>query len=94
MEWIDGIEESVINGEKIISGLETLVVSMDGTTPSSFTDIRQGGNLLLLEGNIRTLNTLKTGTTAIFLFVFPQPNTSFRQQPDVLISFSIDLFDA
>jgi MoaA/NifB/PqqE/SkfB family radical SAM enzyme len=35
---------------------------VDGTTQSSFVDIRQGGDLLLVEKNIRTLNTLKART--------------------------------
>lgn len=40
----------------IQAGLDTLVVSVDGT---SFVDIRQGGDLLRVEENIRALNTLR-----------------------------------
>jgi MoaA/NifB/PqqE/SkfB family radical SAM enzyme len=59
--------------ELIEAGLNLMVVSVDGTTPSSFMDIRQGGNLLLVEENIRTLNTLKAETS--------------RKNPDVGVEF-------
>jgi len=43
----------------IRAGLDTLVVSVDGTTPASYEDVRLGGNLLRVEDNIRVLNTLR-----------------------------------
>lgn len=43
----------------IQAGLDMLVVSVDGTSEEKFTDIRQGGNLLRVEENIRALNALK-----------------------------------
>ena len=43
----------------IKAGLDTLVVSVDGTTQASYGDIRQGGDLLRVEENIRALNKLR-----------------------------------
>jgi MoaA/NifB/PqqE/SkfB family radical SAM enzyme len=43
----------------IQAGLDTLVVSVDGATPASYEDIRLGGNLQQVEGNIRELNMLR-----------------------------------
>ena len=44
----------------IQAGLDTLVVSVDGTTPASYEDVRRGGNLLRVEENIRSLNMLRS----------------------------------
>jgi tungsten cofactor oxidoreducase radical SAM maturase len=43
----------------IQAGLDTLVVSIDGTTEETFMDIRQGGDLLQVENNIMELNSLR-----------------------------------
>lgn len=43
----------------IQAGLDTLVVSMDGTTQASYRGIRTGGDLLRLEENIRGLTSLR-----------------------------------
>jgi MoaA/NifB/PqqE/SkfB family radical SAM enzyme len=47
----------------IHAGLDTLVVSVDGITQASYQAIRLGGNLLLVEENIRTLNMLRSMTS-------------------------------
>lgn len=43
----------------IHAGLDALVVSVDGVTPSSYEDIRPGGDLSQVEDNIRRLNLLR-----------------------------------
>jgi MoaA/NifB/PqqE/SkfB family radical SAM enzyme len=43
----------------IQAGLDTLIVSVDGTTQASYMDIRLGGDLLLVQENIRGLNMLR-----------------------------------
>ena len=43
----------------IQAGLDTLIVSVDGSTQETFTDIRQGGDLLRVEENIQGLNMLR-----------------------------------
>ncbi|HOU52142.1 MAG TPA: SPASM domain-containing protein [Smithella sp.] len=40
----------------IEAGLDILVVSVDGTDQASYQEIRSGGDLLLVEKNIKTLN--------------------------------------
>ena len=59
----------------IQAGLDTLVVSVDGTTPSSYEAIRLGGNLLCVEDNIREMNMLRAKTS--------------RKNPDVGLEFVI-----
>ena len=44
----------------IKAGLDTIVVSVDGTTKESYEDVRLGGDLPLVEENIRTLNMMRT----------------------------------
>jgi MoaA/NifB/PqqE/SkfB family radical SAM enzyme len=41
------------------AGLDTLVVSVDGTTQTSYEDVRLGGDLSRVEENIRALNILR-----------------------------------
>ncbi|MDI6742303.1 MAG: radical SAM protein [Smithella sp.] len=43
----------------IQAGLDTIVVSVDGATQSSYEDIRLGGDLFRVEENIRELNGLR-----------------------------------
>jgi len=43
----------------IQSGLDTLVVSVDGATQASYEGIRLGGNLMRVEENIKALNMLR-----------------------------------
>jgi MoaA/NifB/PqqE/SkfB family radical SAM enzyme len=43
----------------IHAGLDTIVVSVDGATQSSYEDIRRGGDLSRVEENIRELNALR-----------------------------------
>lgn len=43
----------------IEAGLDTLVVSLDGTTESTYAGIRTGGDLGLVQDNIRGLNRLR-----------------------------------
>jgi tungsten cofactor oxidoreducase radical SAM maturase len=43
----------------IEAGLDTLVISVDGTTQTSYADIRTGGDLRLVQDNIRELNMLR-----------------------------------
>jgi MoaA/NifB/PqqE/SkfB family radical SAM enzyme len=59
----------------IQAGLDTMVVSLDGTTQESYVDIRQGGDLLCVEENIRTLNMLRAKMS--------------RNNPDVGMEFVI-----
>lgn len=59
----------------IQAGLDTLVVSVDGTTEETFTDIRQGGDLLRVEDNIREFNALG--------------KTLSRKKPEVGLEFVI-----
>ncbi len=47
----------------IQSGLDTLVVSVDGTTPESYGDIRHGGDLLRVEKNVKEMNLLRAKMT-------------------------------
>lgn len=59
----------------IKAGLDTLVVSLDGTTQESYADIRHGGDLLRVEHNIRDLNTLRAENT--------------KRNPDIGLEFVI-----
>jgi len=45
------------------AGLDTLIVSVDGSTQKTFMDIRQGGNLWRVEENIQELNSLRRKTS-------------------------------
>ncbi|MBN1470171.1 MAG: SPASM domain-containing protein, partial [Syntrophaceae bacterium] len=47
----------------IQSGLDTLVVSVDGTTPESYGNIRHGGDLLRVEKNVKEMNLLRAKMT-------------------------------
>jgi len=59
----------------IQAGLDTLVVSVDGTTQASYEAIRLGGNLLRVEENIRAINMLRAKLS--------------RKNPDVGLEFVI-----
>ena len=57
----------------IEAGLDTLVVSVDGTTQASYADIRPGGDLRQVQSNIRELNMLQA--------------KMFRKNPEVGLEF-------
>lgn len=44
----------------IEAGLDTLVVSLDGTTQTSYEVVRTGGNLMLVDENVREINMMRT----------------------------------
>jgi MoaA/NifB/PqqE/SkfB family radical SAM enzyme len=48
-----------LSGELVRAGLQTLVVSVDGTTPESYGDVRSGGDFQKLVKNISGLQFLK-----------------------------------
>jgi radical SAM protein with 4Fe4S-binding SPASM domain len=57
----------------IEAGLDTLVVSVDGTTQAAYADIRPGGDLRQVQANIRELNMLRA--------------KMFRKNPEVGLEF-------
>jgi MoaA/NifB/PqqE/SkfB family radical SAM enzyme len=57
----------------IMAGLDTLVVSVDGTTPKSYGEIRSGSDLGQVRENVQTLNTLR--------------RLNSRQNPEIGIEF-------
>ena len=45
----------------ITAGLDTLVVSVDGTTPASHTEVRAGADLKCVQQQVRELHTIRRG---------------------------------
>jgi MoaA/NifB/PqqE/SkfB family radical SAM enzyme len=68
------LDKDMANGF-IQAGLDTIVVSVDGTTQESYEDVRLGGDLLRVEENIKTLNVLRAKMS--------------RKNPDVGLEFVI-----
>lgn len=70
----------------IDAGLDTIVVSVDGTTSTSYEDVRLGGNLSRVEENIRELNRLRAKTTGNKLNLgleFVMMKSSIHQLPEL-----------
>ncbi|KUG24467.1 tungsten-containing aldehyde ferredoxin oxidoreductase cofactor-modifying protein [hydrocarbon metagenome] len=70
----------------IQAGLDTLVVSVDGTTQGSYEDVRVGGDLSRVEENIRDLNSLRAKMSGKKLNVgleFVIMKSNINQLPDL-----------
>jgi MoaA/NifB/PqqE/SkfB family radical SAM enzyme len=70
----------------IQAGLDTLVVSVDGTTQMSYEDVRTGGDLSRVEENIRGLNELRAKMSGKKLNVgleFVIMRSNINQLPDL-----------
>lgn len=52
------LDETIAKG-LIQAGLDTVVISLDGTTQASYEDVRLGGSLTRVEDNIALLNILR-----------------------------------
>lgn len=91
-----GIETEVITNGHLMdknmttgfiqAGLNTLVVSVDGTTQGSYEDVRVGGDLSRVEENIRELNLLRAKMSGKRLNVgleFVIMKSNINQLPDL-----------
>lgn len=66
------------------AGLDTIVVSVDGATSSSYEDIRLGGDLSRVEENIRELNALReSGKKPSLGLEFVMMKNNIHELPDL-----------